>query len=357
MTIFGHSEPATAKPFRESALLSRTYQTEVSLTRGPSGASGDWEKKSIMTQVQFAVGRPFRRRITAGLPFIFAAVSLCCPPAVFADAITLGSAQSFAVLGGAGVSVAGTAGTVVSGNLGGYPISLSSITGFPTPGSLVNGSFYALDQQPSIGQQARADENAAYNALAALSSTANETGITLGTGGTVSTLLPGVYSFSGPAQVDGALTLNFNGQSNARFVFQTGSTLTTGSGASINVIGGNSTDAIYWQVGSSATLGSGTVFAGNILALTAITLNPFASIACGRAFAYTASVTLSDGNFISNNCSVDNTLAGYSSTGPGDFGSSGFSSAAGIAATPEPGTFLLLSIGLVGFAMQSVRRR
>ena len=49
--------------------------------------------------------------------------------------------------------------------------------------------MYASDQ-PLIAQQAQADENTAYNALAALPSTANEIGIVLGTGGTVSTLLP-----------------------------------------------------------------------------------------------------------------------------------------------------------------------
>ena len=275
--------------------------------------------------------------ITAALTF---------PTGALAGAITLGSAQDFTVLGAAGVSVGGTNGTVVSGNLGDYPDSLSSITGFPSPGSLVNGSFYASDALPLIAQQARQDENTAYNSLVGLSSTANETGITLGTGGTVSTLLPGVYSFFGSAEVDGALTLDFNGLSNASFVFQIGTTLTTGSSASINVIGGNSTDAIYWQVGSSATLGSSTTFVGNILAADAITLNPFASIACGRAFAYTAAVTMADRNFISNNCALSNTLAGYSSSGPTDFGSRGFSGQA----APEPGTFALLGIGLWGVA-------
>ena len=265
---------------------------------------------------------------------------------MFAGAITLGVARSFAVLGGAGVTVGGANGTVVSGNLGDYPASLASITGFPAPGSLVNGTFYTSDQLPLIAQQARADENTAYNSLAALASTANETGIVLGTGGTVSTLLPGVYMFSSSAQVNGALTLNFNGLSNAMFVFQIATTLTTGSSASINVIGGDSTDAIYWQVGDSATLGSSTAFAGNILALHAITLDPFASIACGRAFAYTASVTMADRNFISGDCNLYNTVSGYSSTGRRDFGSLGFSGAAQVDSVPEPGTSLLLCIGL-----------
>lgn len=274
---------------------------------------------------------------------------------MFADGITLGSAQTFAVLGGAGVAVNGTCCTVVSGNLGDYPLGVSSITGFPTPGSLVNGSFYAADQLPLMAQKAQADENAAYTALAALSSTANETGAILGTGGTVSTLLPGVYTFSSSAQVDGTLTLNFNGASNAEFVFQIGSTLTTGSSAAIHVIGADSTDAIYWQVGSSATLGSSTTFSGNILAADAITLDPSASIACGRAFASTQAVTMAATNFISDNCITDNTLTGYSPTGPSDFGSYGYSGvAADVVTTPEPGTFLLLGLGLAGVLSRKV---
>jgi Ice-binding-like/PEP-CTERM motif len=306
-----------------------------------------------MARIKAAIGNRLFGRGTAQIRnFVFMAVWVGCPSAVFAGVITLGSAQSFAVLGGAGVSVNGTCCTVISGSLGDDPLGLSSITGFPTPGSLVNGSFYALDQLPLIAQQARADENTAYGALAALASTADESGIVLGTGGTVSTLLPGVYTFSSSAEVDGGLTLNFNGQSNARFVFQIVTTLTTGSSAAINVIGANSTDAIYWQVGTSAILGSSTAFVGNILASDAITLDPSASIACGRAFAYTQSVTLAATNFISDNCGLYNTSTGYSSTGPGDFGSYGFSGNAPGSNTPEPAAFLLMGIGLAGLAVK-----
>ena len=208
----------------------------------------------------------------------------------------------------------GAATTTISGNVGDYPYYLASITGFP-PGVVVNGSTYAADNNPgNIASQAQADENTTYGILAALPSTENLAGDVLGSGGTpgFSTLFPGVYAFpSTSAQVDGALTLNFEGLSNVEFVFQIGSTLTTASDASIVVENGNSTDAIYWQVGSSATLGSGTTFAGNILASTSITLGTTASIECGRALADTGSVTLDGGNFISDNCSIDNTASGF----------------------------------------------
>jgi hypothetical protein len=295
ITAYGHFNVVEAQigklRVRAGTGSVRENMAFIQKTMSISGCGPRSARQSAEKQPEMILDKSFFCKIvgrrTAGIGVLVSmAVSLGCPAATFAGAITLGTAQSFAVLGAAGVTVGGANGTVVSGNVGDYPIALSSITGFPTPGSLANGSFYALDQLPLIAQQAQADENTAYNTLVGLSSTANETGITLGTGGTASTLLPGIYAFSGSAEVDGALTLNFNGLSNSLFVFQIGSTLTTGSSASINVIGANSTDAIYWQVGTSATLGSSTAFAGNILASDAITLNPFASIACESICVY-----------------------------------------------------------------------
>ena len=282
-------------------------------------------------------------------------VSLCCPSVAFADTITLGSAQSFAVLGGAGVAVNGSCCTFISGSLGDYPLGLSSITGFTgsTPGQLVNGAFYGSDLLPLIAEQAQADEYTAYNALAALPSGTNESGIVLGTGGTVSSLTPGTYTFATSAQVDGTLTLDFTGAPlNSAVVFQIGTTLTTGTGAAIDVVGGNSTDAIYRQVGTAATLGANTAFVGNVLASDGITLDPGASITGGRAFAYTGSVTFAATNFISDNSSVYNTPTGYSPRGPTDYGSYGFSGGTPSSSAPEPGTFLLLGIGLTGIVVK-----
>jgi ice-binding like protein len=55
--------------------------------------------------------------------------------------------------------------------------------------------------------------------------------------------------------------------------------------------GGTQAKNIYWQVGSSATLGLSSVFNGNILALTSITLNNGATLN-GRALARNGAVTL-----------------------------------------------------------------
>jgi Ice-binding-like len=198
--------------------------------------------------------------------------------------VTLGSTVgSFGVLGGS--TVTNTGPSVVNGNLG---VSAgSSVTGFP-PGVVVGGTIHSND---ATAIQAQTELTTAYNTVAGTPCTLDLSGQNLGG----LTLTPGVYCFSSSAQLTGTLTLNALGNPAAQFLFKIGSTLTTASVSSVALINGATSCNIFWQVGSSATLGTNTVFAGNILALTSITLNTGATDS-GRTLARNGAVTLDTNN-------------------------------------------------------------
>src|SRR5450830_579164 len=208
----------------------------------------------------------------------FTALLYGASPALAAVAPTLGAAGSFAVLGAS--TVTNTGSSVLTGDLGVSPGL--AITGFP-PGT-VTGTTHAGD---AVALQAQIDVTAAYNALTGQACNTVLTGQDLGG----MTLPPGVYCFSSSAQLTGTLTLDAQGSASADFIFKIGSTLTTARHSKVQVINGGSDCNVFWQVGSSATLGTGTTFAGNILALTSITLTTGANVS-GRALARNGAVTL-----------------------------------------------------------------
>ncbi len=220
------------------------------------------------------------------IPFIVAALVVASAGNTMSQvAPTLGAAESFGVLGG--VTVTNTGPTVVNGNLGVSPGT--AVTGFP-PGIVVPpGAIHAGD---AVAQQAQNDVTIAYNALAGQPCDVNLTSQDLGG----LTLTPGVYCFNTSAQLTGKLTLDLQGNAHAVFIFQIGSTLTTAPGSSVVFINGGPGCNVFWQVGSSATFNADTVFAGNVVVFTSITLNTRASVT-GRVLARNGAVTL-DSNTI-----------------------------------------------------------
>ncbi|WP_141852391.1 ice-binding family protein [Kribbella jejuensis] len=189
-----------------------------------------------------------------------------------AVAVPLGTAESFVVLAGAGITNTGP--TVLTGDIGSFPNPAITGTGTMT----ITGTNHAGD---NVTQEAKKDLVTAYNVAAGEKP---PTPITDDLGG--KTLTQGVYNSASSIGLTGALTLDAEGDAGAVFVFQAGSTLKTATSSSVVLTNGAQACNVFWQVGSSATIGTATQFRGTVLALTSITMDTGAT-AVGRMLART----------------------------------------------------------------------
>src|SRR6266480_5162688 len=233
------------------------------------------------------------KRILTGLLLLVALIFLRHDAVAGPAPVPLGSADGFAVLGG--TTITSTGGSTVTGDLGVAPGT--AVVGFP-PGT-VNGTIHASD---AAAAQAQFDlATAFYDAAGRITDPVTVYG---NLGGL--TLVPGLYISTSSLEISsGDLTLDAEGDADAVFIFQMASTLTTTAGRQVILSGGARAANVFWQVGSSATLGTGSVFKGNILALTSITVTTGAAVE-GRLLARTAAVTL-DSNVIGVGILADTT--------------------------------------------------
>ena len=214
------------------------------------------------------------------------AAFLCAAHPAFAQpAPSVGSAQSFAVLGGTAVTAAGT-GTVITGDVGVSPGT--SITGFPAGATVV--PPFATHANDGAAIAAQTSTTALYTTLA---STGGATALGAELGGV--TLTPGVYSFTSTANIASGTALTLTG--GGVYIFKVGSALTANVLSNVLLINGASACNIFWQVTSAATL-NGLTFAGTVVAQAGVTLGVGASLS-GRALTTAAgAVTLSGGNTV-----------------------------------------------------------
>ena len=208
-----------------------------------------------------------------------------------AGAQSLGTAQSYAVLGGSGVTAAGGAGTVITGDVGSSPTA--SVTGFPP--AVVTAGFAVHPSNDASNVSAQAAATALYTSLSSGACTdtpgAQMSGVNFG---------PGIHCFSSTADLaaNGTFTLTGAGV----YIFRVGSALTANVGSSITLAAGVNPCTVFWQVTSAATL-NGASFGGNVVAQAGVTLGTSASLT-GRALATSAGpVTMAGSNTVGG-CSV-----------------------------------------------------
>ena len=273
-------------------------------------------KKNVSTVTTINPLKP----IPLGLVLLAAVLFLHQNAAAVPTMVNMGTASGFAVLAGSGITITGP--TTITGDIGTFPTT--SITG------LGNVTLTGVNQAGSaVTQNAKNDLVTAYNDAAgrtydvAYAGGFDLVGLTLNSG---------VYHDASSLFLSGTLTLDAQGNPDAVWIFQAGSTLITASDSKVNLIGGAQACHVFWQVGSSATLGTYADFVGNILALTDVTLNTGATVN-GRVLAENGAVTL-DNNTITK--SVCNSVASVPETGS---------------------TLLLLGIGLAGLLVFRGRRQ
>jgi hypothetical protein len=165
---------------------------------------------------------------------------------------------------------------------------VGALTGFP-PGT-VNGNIHIAD---SVTALAAANLGTAYTSLNAL--TCDSTiGATLGNG---QILTPKVYCITTLASINGTLTLNALGNSNAVFVIKVNGALSTSIATQILLINSANFNNVYWQVNGAFTLGDSTVFKGTVIANGAISLLPNSSI-LGRGLTTAGAITIQNTNSV-----------------------------------------------------------
>jgi hypothetical protein len=239
------------------------------------------------------------RASTLALFVVVVLVALALPAGAAAAAqppVGLGTAESFAVL--AGQTVTNTGPSTITGDIGVAPgtaiAGLLAVTGAIHLGDLASG-------------RAQSDLTTAYNDAAGRTPPVS---VAADLGGL--TLAAGVYASASSLGLTGTLTLDAQGDPNAVFVFQAGSTLTTASRSQVNLVNGAQACNVFWQIGSSATLGTASGFAGNILALTSISVNDGVTVK-GRALARNGAVTLINDTIAAAPCGIGAIAGGISS--------------------------------------------
>ena len=242
-----------------------------------------------------------------------------------ATPVPLGTADSFAILGGS--TITNTGSTTVTGDIGLCCTGLAT-TGFGPGADVVHqpaGARYV--GTGGVAATAQDDLDIAYDNAAGRAVT-NTVPVDLSLAGTPATpLLPGVYQSTshGAMQINTGLTLDFQGDPNAVFIFQaTGLTTAAGPSGSVHIVNGGSAPSacnIFWQLSDATqgvTLGTGSAMKGTTMSLGASVLGTAATVE-GRILSRRSKAVNLDTNTITRpQCATAGEVGEEDDSTPGD---------------------------------------
>jgi hypothetical protein len=205
------------------------------------------------------------------------------------EPVDLNSLSTFAVVAGAGLTNSNSGGqTTINWDVGLSPTGTCLGDGSPCSATnpLINGTLYANDPG-GVAAAAKADLTLAFN-----DATGRPPGTTVNDlSGMV--LPPGVYTSGSTMSiaVGGTLTLDAQGDANAVWIFQIGSSLTVNNNAQVLLINGAKAANVFWAAAASSTIGTNVSFKGNVFAGESNSLETGSTVE-GRMLCTTGAITL-----------------------------------------------------------------
>jgi len=291
-------------------------------------------------------------RLRGGRAVALTALALGMMPLLASSAqaatpVDLGTADSFAVL--AGSTITNTGATTITGDIG-LCCTGTALDGFGPGADAVTqpaGTQYTGTGSPAANAQADLDIAYTFAGGQAVTNTVNADLSLAGT--PANPLLPGVYESTshGSLRINTGLTLDFQGDPNAVFIFQ-GTDLITAAGTngSVNIVnaGGGTASAcnISWQLTDATqgvTLGTNSAFKGTTMSLGASELGTGATVE-GRILTRRSRAVDLDTNTITRTaCAAPASGAGggtTTTTTPGTTPTAGTPTPTPLATTPRP---------------------
>jgi len=203
--------------------------------------------------------------------------------------VNLGSLSTFVAVAGSGLTNSNSGGTTtLNGDVGLTPTGTCLGDGSPCTitNPVINGTLY-INDAGGVAAQAKIDLTAAY-----VDATSRPVGTTVNDLSGM-TLAPGVYTSDSTMSVavGGTVTLDGQGDANAVWIFQIGSSLTVNNDAKVVLVNGAKAKNVFWAVFASSTLGSNVSFAGSVLAGESNSVGTN-SIVVGRLLCTVGQITL-----------------------------------------------------------------